>query len=96
MNSIIHSIRFKLIVFSILIEIIMLSLLIFNATRLISNHLTDETYKQIEIIKSNFQASMLPLLIERDYASLDALLTEYTNSKNIVYIFISNNNKNIS
>ena len=93
MNSIIHSIRFKLIVFSILIEIIMLSLLIFNATRLISNHLTDETYKQIEIIKSNFQASMLPLLVERDYASLDALLTEYTNSKNIVYIFISNNNK---
>ena len=87
MNSIIHSLRFKLIVFSILIEIIMLSLLIFNANRLISSNLTSETYKQIEIIKSNFQASILPLLIERDYASLDALLLEYTNSKNIVYIF---------
>ena len=52
MNNIFHSIRFKLIVFSIVIEIIMLSLLIFNANRLISNHLTTETYKQIEIIKS--------------------------------------------
>ena len=93
MNNIFHSIRFKLIVFSIVIEIIMLSLLIFNANRLISNHLTTETYKQIEIIKSNFQASILPLLIERDYASLDALLQEYTDSKNIVYIFIKNNGK---
>ena len=96
MNSILNSIRFKLIVFSILIEIIMLSLLIFNATRLISNHLTNETYKQIEIMKSNFKASMLPLLIERDYASLDALLLEYTNSKDVVYMFISNNNKIIA
>ena len=96
MNSIIHSLRFKLIVFSILIEIIMLSLLIFNANRLISSNLTSETYKQIEIIKSNFQASILPLLIERDYASLDALLLEYTNSKNIVYIFILNNQKILS
>ena len=96
MSNFIHSLRFKLIVFSILIEIIMLSLLIFNANRLISSNLTSETYKQIEIIKSNFQASILPLLIERDYASLDALLLEYTNSKNIVYIFILNNQKILS
>ena len=96
MNNIIYSLRFKLIVFSILIEIIMLSVLIFNANRLISYHLTSETYKQVEIIKSNFQASILPLLIERDYASLDALLLEYTNSKNIVYIFILNNKKILS
>ena len=36
------------------------------------------------------------MLIERDYASLDALLLEYTNSKNIVYIFILNNQKILS
>ena len=45
MSNFIHSLRFKLIVFSILIEIIMLSLLIFNANRLISSNLTSETYK---------------------------------------------------
>ena len=82
------SIRFKLIAFSILLEIVTLSLLIFNADRLILNNLTTQTYRQISEIKSNLQASFLPLLIERDYASLDSLLQEYTNSRKIDYIFI--------
>jgi len=55
------SIRFKLIVFSIIIEITMLSLLIFNADRLILNNLTAQTYKQISEIKSNLQSSLVPL-----------------------------------
>lgn len=90
------SIRFKLIAFSILLEIVTLSLLIFNADRLILNNLTTQTYRQISEIKSNLQASFLPLLIERDYASLDSLLQEYTNSRKIDYIFIVKNEKIIA
>ena len=90
------SIRFKLIVFSIIIEITMLSLLIFNADRLILNNLTAQTYKQISEIKSNLQSSLVPLLIERDYASLDSLLGEYTNSKRINYIVVTKNEKIIA
>ncbi len=83
-----NSLRFKLVVFSILIEIAVLTLLISNADRLILSHLSAQAYKQIQSIKSNFQASILPLLVERDYGSLDSLLTEYTQAKDIVYIFI--------
>ncbi len=82
------SIRFKLIIFSIIIEVTILSLLIMNSLRLIENHLTSQAKIQLQEIKANFQASLLPLLAERDYASLDSILKEYTNSKKIVYIFI--------
>ncbi len=83
-----QSLRFKLVAFSIIIEIIVLSLLIFNADRLILSHLGTQSIKQIESIKGNFQASILPLLVERDYGSLDSLLNEFTNTQNISYIFI--------
>ena len=82
------SLRFKLIIFSIIIEVTILSLLIANSSRLIETHLISQAKIQLQEIKANFQASLLPLLVERDYASLDSILKEYTNSKKIVYIFI--------
>ena len=91
-----HSLRFKLVAFSIIIEIIVLSLLIFNAHRLILSHLTTQSQKQIESIKANFQASILPLLVERDYGSLDSLLNQFTQTKNIAYIFIVKEDRIIS
>ncbi len=91
-----NTLRFKIVVFAITVEIVMLSLLILNADRLILNHMSSQTYKQIDNIRSNFQASLLPLLIERDYASLDALLDKYTYSKEIAYIFITKDNNIIS
>jgi len=82
------SLRFKLIFFSVIIEGVMLALLISNSARLIENHLTEQATKQLQDIKANFQASLLPLLIARDYASLDSILEEYTNSKKIAYVFV--------
>ena len=82
------SLRFKLIIFSIIIEVTILSLLIANSSRLIETHLISQAKIQLQEIKANFQASLLPLLAQRDYASLDSILKEYTNSKKIVYIFI--------
>lgn len=91
-----NTLRFKIVGFAILIEVIMLSLLILNADRLILSHMSSQSYKQIQSIKSNLQASILPLLIERDYASLDALLDKYTSSKDIDYIFIKKDETVIS
>jgi PAS domain S-box-containing protein len=82
------SIRFKLIIFSVIIEIVMLGLLITNSSRLIESHLTSQATKQLQDIKDNFHASLLPLLVVRDYASLNSILKEYTNSNQIVYVFI--------
>ena len=82
------SLRFKLVFFSILIEVVMLGFLITNSSRLIEQHLTEQATKQLQDIKANFQASLLPLLIVRDYASLNSILHEYTNSKKIVYVFV--------
>lgn len=82
------SLRFKLIAFSVLIQIIMLSLLIANSSRLIENHLTAQAMKQLSETKSNINASLLPLVVSRDYASLNSLLSEFTHSNKISYIFV--------
>ncbi|MDD2699180.1 MAG: PAS domain S-box protein [Arcobacteraceae bacterium] len=66
----------------------MLGLLITNSSRLIESHLTAQATKQLQDIKDNFHASLLPLLVVRDYASLNSILKEYTNSNKIVYVFI--------
>jgi len=81
------SLRFKLIAFSVLIEVVMLSLLIANSSRLIESHLVSQAVKQLNETKANIKASLLPLVVARDYASLDSILNEFTHSNKIVYIY---------
>ncbi|MBI3874052.1 MAG: hypothetical protein HY307_03500 [Arcobacter sp.] len=90
------SLRFKLIAFSIIIEVVMLSLLITNNARLIESHLTEQAKFYLQDKKSNFKASILPLLIARDYGSLNSLLEEYTSSKKITFIFIKKDDQIIA
>jgi PAS domain S-box-containing protein len=90
------SLRFKLIAFSVLIEVIMLSLLIANSSRLIESHLTSQAMKQLSETKSNINASLLPLVVSRDYASLNSLLREFTLSNKISYIFVKDDKQIIA
>ncbi|MCK9337177.1 MAG: PAS domain S-box protein [Arcobacteraceae bacterium] len=90
------SLRFKLIAFSVLIQIIMLGLLIANSSRLIENHLTAQAMKQLSETKSNINASLLPLVVSRDYASLNSLLNEFTHSNKISYIFVKDDKQIIA
>ncbi len=82
------SLRFKLIAFSILIEIAVLSLLIVNNSRLLESHLTSLAKLYLQDKKADLQASILPLLLVRDYGSLNSLLKEYTDSKTMVFVFV--------
>lgn len=90
------TLRFKLIAFSVFIEIVMLSLLIANSSRLIENHLVAQANKQLNETKSNIKASLLPLVVARDYASLDSILNEFTNSNKIAYIFVKDDRQIIA
>ncbi len=90
------TLRFKLIAFSVFIEVVMLSLLIANSSRLIENHLVSQAVKQLNETKSNIKASLLPLVVSRDYASLDSMLNEFTHSNKIVYIFVQDDKQIIS
>ncbi len=90
------SLRFKLIAFSVLIEVVMLSLLIANSSRLIESHLVSQSIKQLSETKSNIKASLLPLVVARDYASLDSILNEFTHSNKIVYIFVKDDRQIIA
>lgn len=90
------SLRFKLIAFSALIQIIMLSILITNSSRLIESHLTSQAMKQLTETKSNINASLLPLVVSRDYASLNSLLSEFTHSNKISYIFVKDDKQIIA
>ncbi|MGE4455653.1 MAG: PAS domain S-box protein [Arcobacteraceae bacterium] len=90
------SLRFKLIAFSVLIEVVMLSLFIANSSRLIESHLVSQAVKQLNETKANIKASLLPLVVARDYASLDSILNEFTHSNKIVYIFVQDDRQIIA
>jgi PAS domain S-box-containing protein len=74
----------------------MLSLLIANSSRLIESHLVAQAVKQLNETKSNIKASLLPLVVARDYASLDSILNEFTHSNKIVYIFVKDDKQIIA
>ena len=65
-----------------------LSLLIVNNSRLLESHLTSLAKLYLQDKKADLQASILPLLLVRDYGSLNSLLKEYTDSKTMVFVFV--------
>ncbi len=83
-----RSLRFKLIAFSIIIEVAVLFVLIVNNSRLMESHLTSLAKVYLEDKKADLQATILPLLLVRDYGELKSLLKGYTDSKTLVFVFV--------
>jgi len=57
------TLRFKLIAFSVFIEVVMLSLLIANSSRLIENHLVSQAVKQLNETKYKYKSFFIVLLL---------------------------------
>jgi PAS domain S-box-containing protein len=83
-----RSLRFKLIAFSIIIEVAVLFVLIVNNSRLMESHLTSLAKVYLEDKKADLKATILPLLLVRDYGELKSLLKGYTDSKTLVFVFV--------
>lgn len=85
-----HSLRFKLVAASVAVQIVMLSLLVWNSTRLANEHLIQQADSHIEVIQPLLNASVAGPLLQEDLATLGEILDRTINKRGIRYIAVFN------
>ncbi|HWR77741.1 MAG TPA: EAL domain-containing protein [Thiobacillus sp.] len=75
-----HSIRTRLVIVSIVIEVTMLGLLIANSLRLMTEVMEDRTEARLQTVSPLLNASLGARLFERDHASVNEILQQLVNS----------------
>ena len=86
-----RSLRAKLIVASVVVEIIMLTLLVGNSVRLIDLSLLDQAKSKDEDLKPLFNAALVGPMAQRDYATLGEILREIQGDKGVPYLILLDN-----
>ena len=81
-----RSLRFKLALTSTLVEIVMLALLIANSATIATQALEDQTRYRVQEIIPLLNASLASPLVERDYATLDEILSQVVRKDGIEYL----------
>lgn len=92
-----HSIRIRLVIVSIVIEVTMLGLLIANSLRLMTEVMEDRTEARLQTVSPLLNASLGARLFERDHASVTKILQQLVNSSaaELDYIVILDDKKNL-
>jgi diguanylate cyclase (GGDEF)-like protein/PAS domain S-box-containing protein len=85
-----RSIRFKLIVTAVLVEAIMLTLLLANSYRLVSEALESQTNARLAALAPLLNASLAGRVFQRDHSEINAILQQLVGSKltEISYIVV--------
>lgn len=86
------SLRLKLVLSTVLVEIVMLALLVANSVRLSESSLTDQANLRLAEVKNLLNTSLASPLAERDYSALREILDENRNEEGIVYLVLSDPN----
>ncbi|HLQ26752.1 MAG TPA: ATP-binding protein [Acidiferrobacterales bacterium] len=82
----IYSLRFKLILAGTLVEAVLLTLLVANSVRLMHNSVIEQTQIRLDELTPLFNASLTPPLAERDYATLQNILSGIVQARGLEYI----------
>lgn len=82
------SLRTKLVLASVLVEVVMLGLLVINNLRLNQESLIEQTRLRIEELAILFNASLAPALAELDYGSLYDTLRQIRHEQAITYLVL--------
>ena len=82
----VRSLRFKLVLASTLVEIVMLGALVWNSTRIADQALTRGFETRAQMLVPLLNASIAPALAARDYATLEELLEKIVHSESLVYV----------
>ena len=83
------SLRGKLLLASILVEVIMLGLLVGNSVRLIELHMERLTEARIQAIELAYKTAVALPLASRDYATLRDILDGWRKSEDILYLTVT-------
>lgn len=79
------SLRTKLILLSLIVEVVMLTLLVVNSVRLSQDSLLAQAQVRYTELNTLFNAALAAPLVQRDYATLHEILAESVDQKGIVY-----------
>jgi diguanylate cyclase (GGDEF)-like protein/PAS domain S-box-containing protein len=85
------SLRLKIVLASVLVEIVMLTLLVTNGVRLVEDSLTSQALEKNEEFKPLFGAALVGPLAQRDYATLQEILDELRSERGVRYLVLFDN-----
>ena len=86
-----HSLRVKLLFFSVLIEAIMLSILVGNSVRLIREHLVRQAEVRVQAVELAYKTALAVPLASRDYPTLRDIIEDWQRAEDIRYLAVTDN-----
>jgi len=90
-----RSLRTKLILASVLVEVVMLSLLVVNSLRLTNASLLEQSQVRVAELKTLFNASLGSPLAQRDYGTLKDILAAIRSEEGITYLILQDRYGNV-
>ncbi len=86
-----RSLRFKLVLASVIVELIMLTFLVTNSVRVMQAHLLAQAEVRMEEVRPLLNTSLAAALAERDYGTLDGVLKQVRQEKGVSYLVLYDN-----
>jgi len=86
-----HTIRTRLLLAAILIEVVMLALMVWSGLRVLSDSLRSQAESQARQLVPVLQAALITPLAQRDHATVQAILDESRVSDALAYLAVSDN-----
>lgn len=83
-----HTIRGRLLLLAIGVEVLMLTILVSNSLRLLHGAMTNQTRTQVEEYSPVLVAALIAPLAQRDYATVQAVIDESRSSGGVSYIVV--------
>ena len=85
------SLRWKLILGSVIVEVVMLSLLVFNSVRLIERSLTEQAEIRLKEVSLLLNAAVGPSLAAQDYGPLFDIFAATRREQGVAYVAVWDN-----
>lgn len=83
-----RSLRLKLIIASVVVELIMLTILVVNSMRQMEHNLLALSNLRLEEVKHLINTALAPPLVQRDYATLQEIMNKSRSEQGIVYMVL--------
>ena len=90
-----QTIRGRLLLSAILVELVMLTLLVGNSLRLIDQYMTEQEHHHADQIAPVLIAALVAPMAQRDYATVQAVLEDSGRENQLTYLVVTNSSNTI-
>lgn len=85
-QSWVRSLRFRLVLAAVAVEVVMLTILVANTVRVLEDHLIRQAEVRLRELEPLLNASLAAPLAERDYGTLENVLTQIQQERGLKYL----------